>query len=233
MKDEKYTYEDFRRIIAKLRAPEGCPWDREQTHASLKSCMIEEAYEVVDGIRILDETGKPDNLCEELGDVMMQVFLHSQIAEEEGLFSLDDVVDGISRKMIYRHPHVFGTAEADTAQKVLQNWEELKKKEKGDLTPEEEIAAIPHSLPSLIWTSKVLKKLDRYYGVFQNEKDSFQEASDSLEQMLAEEKPEKIREKAGEVLLQVCNILRLLEINGEEALTEALEKLLKMYEIPE
>ena len=233
MKDEKYTYEDFRRIIAKLRAPEGCPWDREQTHASLKSCMIEEAYEVVDGIRILDETGKPDNLCEELGDVMMQVFLHSQIAEEEGLFSLDDVVDGISRKMIYRHPHVFGTAEADTAQKVLQNWEELKKKEKGDLTPEEEIAAIPHSLPSLIRTSKVLKKLDRYYGVFQNEKYSFQEASDSLEQMLAEEKPEKIREKAGEVLLQVCNILRLLEINGEEALTEALEKLLKMYEIPE
>ena len=233
MKGEKYTYEDFRRIIAKLRAPEGCPWDREQTHASLKSCMIEEAYEVVDGIRILDETGKPDNLCEELGDVMMQVFLHSQIAEEEGLFSLDDVVDGISRKMIYRHPHVFGTAEADTAQKVLQNWEELKKKEKGDLTPEEEIAAIPHSLPSLIRTSKVLKKLDRYYGVFQNEKDSFQEASDSLEQMLAEEKPEKIREKAGEVLLQVCNILRLLEINGEEALTEALEKLLKMYEIPE
>lgn len=233
MKDEKYTYEDFRRIIAKLRAPEGCPWDREQTHASLKSCMIEEAYEVVDGIRILDETGKPDNLCEELGDVMMQVFLHSQIAEEEGLFSLDDVVDGISRKMIYRHPHVFGTAEADTAQKVLQNWEELKKKEKGDLTPEEEIAAIPHSLPSLIRTSKVLKKLDRYYGAFRNEKDSFQEASDSLEQMLAEEKPEKIREKAGEVLLQVCNILRLLEINGEEALTEALEKLLKMYEIPE
>lgn len=233
MKDEKYTYEDFRRIIAKLRAPEGCPWDREQTHASLKSCMIEEAYEVVDGIRILDETGKPDNLCEELGDVMMQVFLHSQIAEEEGLFSLDDVVDGISRKMIYRHPHVFGTAEADTAQKVLQNWEELKKKEKGDLTPEEEIAAIPHSLPSLIRTSKVLKKLDRYYGAFRNEKDSFREASDSLEQMLAEEKPEKIREKAGEVLLQVCNILRLLEINGEEALTEALEKLLKMYEIPE
>ena len=233
MKDEKYTYEDFRRIIAKLRAPEGCPWDREQTHASLKSCMIEEAYEVVDGIRILDETGKPDNLCEELGDVMMQVFLHSQIAEEEGLFSLDDVVDGISRKMIYRHPHVFGTAEADTVQKVLQNWEELKKKEKGDLTPEEEIAAIPHSLPSLIRTSKVLKKLDRYYGAFRNEKDSFQEASDSLEQMLAEEKPEKIREKAGEVLLQVCNILRLLEINGEEALTEALEKLLKMYEIPE
>ena len=233
MKDEKYTYEDFRGIIAKLRAPEGCPWDREQTHASLKSCMIEEAYEVVDDIRILDETGKPDNLCEELGDVMMQVFLHSQIAEEEGLFSLDDVVDGISRKMIYRHPHVFGTAEADTAQKVLQNWEELKKKEKGDLTPEEEIAAIPHSLPSLIRTSKVLKKLDRYYGAFRNEKDSFREASDSLEQMLAEEKPEKIREKAGEVLLQVCNILRLLEINGEEALTEALEKLLKMYEIPE
>ena len=137
-KENRYTWEDFRRIIEKLRAPGGCPWDREQTHASLKGCMIEEAYEAVEGIRILDETGNADNLQEELGDVLMQVFLHSQIAREEGLFDLDDVVDGISRKMIYRHPHVFGNAEADTSEKVLQNWEELKKQEKGNLSPEQE-----------------------------------------------------------------------------------------------
>lgn len=229
----RYTYEDFREIIAKLRAPDGCPWDREQTHATLKNCMIEEAYEVVDGIRILDETGDAGNLCEELGDVLMQVFLHSQIAEEEGLFKLEDVVDGISRKMIYRHPHVFGTAEASTSEAVLQNWEELKKKEKGNRTPAEEIAAIPHSLPALIRASKILKKIDRYYGEFQDPEESLQEVSDGLKRLRETESAELLREEAGNVLLQICNSLRLFGINSEEALTEALEKLLKLHEIAE
>lgn len=232
-KDKKYSWEDFRRIIAQLRAPDGCPWDREQTHVSLKGCMIEEAYEAVEGIRILDETGSADNLREELGDVLMQVFLHSQIAEEEGLFCLDDVVDGISRKMIYRHPHVFGNAEADSPEKVLQNWEELKKKEKGSLSPEEEIAAIPRSFPALIRTAKVLKKLDRYYGAFQNEQDSRQEAEEALARLAESGDPQEIRELSGNLLLQVCNLLRLKNVSGEEMLTDALEKLLKIYEIQE
>ena len=166
MKKEQYTWEDFRGIIARLRAPEGCPWDRAQTHQSLRGCMIEEAYEAVDAIRILSETGNSENLQEELGDVLMQVVLHSQIAEEEGLFNLEDVVDGISRKMIYRHPHVFGSAQADTPEKVLRSWEELKKKEKGDPAPEEEIAAVPRCLPALIRTQKIQKKLEKYYGAF-------------------------------------------------------------------
>ena len=114
---DRYGFEDLMEIMAILRSPEGCPWDREQTHESIRNNFLEEVYEAVDAIDCKDTA----NLREELGDVMMQVFLHSQIAEEEGLFSLDDAVDGISRKMIYRHPHVFGTAEADTAQKVLQN----------------------------------------------------------------------------------------------------------------
>ena len=232
-REKTYTWEDFREIIARLRAPGGCPWDREQTHSSLKGCMIEEAYEAVEGIRILDETGNADNLQEELGDVLMQVFLHSQIAEEEGLFNLDDVVDGISRKMVYRHPHVFGDIEADTSEKVLRNWEELKKKEKGDRSPEEEIAAIPRSLPALIRTSKVLKKLDRYYDAFRNEKDSRQEAEEAMELLMRSEDPQQVREAAGSLLLQICNVLRLKNVSGEEALTDALEKLLKLYEIPE
>lgn len=232
-KENRYTWEDFRRIIEKLRAPGGCPWDREQTHASLKGCMIEEAYEAVEGIRILDETGNADNLQEELGDVLMQVFLHSQIAREEGLFDLDDVVDGISRKMIYRHPHVFGNAEADTSEKVLQNWEELKKQEKGNLSPEQEIAAVPRGLPALIRTSKILKKMDRSYSVFQNEKDSCQEAEEALNCVMTSEDEKEVRQAAGNLLLQICNVLRLRNISAEEALTDALEKLLKMYEIPE
>ena len=230
---EPYTFQEFCEIIARLRAPEGCPWDREQTHATLKSCMIEEAYEVVDGIRSLDETGKADNLCEELGDVLMQVVLHSRIGEEEGLFCLEDVVDGISRKMIFRHPHVFGSTEADTSEKVLQNWEELKKQEKGNRSPEEEIASIPKCLPALIRTAKVQKKLDRYYQAFRSEDDSFQRAAEGLEQLKTEQDPAREKELAGQLLWQVCNVLRLKKINGEEALTEALENMLKNYEIPD
>lgn len=233
MEEERFTYEDFKGIIHKLRSPGGCPWDREQTHSSLKNCMIEEAYEVVDAIRILEETGKADHLCEELGDVLMQVFLHSEIAGEEGLFTLEDVVDGISRKMIYRHPHVFGEVQADSSQQVLQNWDRLKEKEKGNPTPEEEIAAVPHSLPALLRTAKVLKKMERYYGAFQNAADSQAEVREALAQTLQEEDPEKKKAAAGETLLQLVNLFRLLDINSEEALTEALERLLRTYEIPE
>ena len=192
MKKEQYTWEDFRGIIARLRAPEGCPWDRAQTHQSLRGCMIEEAYEAVDAIRILSETGNSENLQEELGDVLMQVVLHSQIAEEEGLFNLEDVVDGISRKMIYRHPHVFGSAQADTPEKVLRSWEELKKKEKGDPAPEEEIAAVPRCLPALIRAQKIQKKLEKYYGAFQNDADSHREAAEAygaLKEALARQFP--------------------------------------------
>ena len=233
MDKKVYTWEDFRKIIARLRAPEGCPWDREQTHESLRSCMIEEAYEAVEGIRILSETGDCTNLREELGDVLMQVFLHSQIAEEEGLFDLEDVVDGISRKMIYRHPHVFGNAQADTPEKVLHNWEELKKKEKGDPTPEEDISSVPRCLPALIRTQKIQKKLEKYYGAFQNDADSSAQAAEALEALKKEADPEKTKELAGELLLQICNLLRLKGIRGEEALGDALENLLKIYEIKE
>lgn len=231
MKKEQYTWEDFRGIIARLRAPEGCPWDRAQTHQSLRGCMIEEAYEAVDAIRILSETGNSENLQEELGDVLMQVVLHSQIAEEEGLFNLEDVVDGISRKMIYRHPHVFGSAQADTPEKVLRSWEELKKKEKGDPAPEEEIAAVPRCLPALIRAQKIQKKLEKYYGAFQNDADSFREAREALDALERENDSAGAGKLAGSLLLQICNLLRLKGISGEEALADALENLLKIYEI--
>ena len=123
-------FENFQQIIARLRAEGGCPWDREQTHVSLKPACIEEAAEVICGINILDQTGDPDNLKEELGDLLLQVVMHAQIAEEEGLFTMDDVIKGVSEKMIRRHPHVFGeTAVADSGE-VLENWEKIKKQEK-------------------------------------------------------------------------------------------------------
>jgi tetrapyrrole methylase family protein/MazG family protein len=124
------SMDELRRIIARLRAEDGCPWDREQTHASLKTACIEEAAEVICGINMLEETGNPENLKEELGDLLMQVMMHAQIAEEEGLFTIDDVAKGISEKMIRRHPHVFGDVHVSGSEEVLRNWEQIKAKEK-------------------------------------------------------------------------------------------------------
>lgn len=127
---EKYSFEDFVKIIEKLRAKDGCPWDREQTHDSLRPCMMEEAAEFVSSIRIYHESGNAENMREELGDILLQVVMHSVIAEEEGLFTLEDVIGEVSEKMIRRHPHIFGTVQAASSEEVLQNWDEIKKKEK-------------------------------------------------------------------------------------------------------
>ena len=124
------SFDEFVKVIARLRAEDGCPWDREQTHATLKAACIEEAAEVVCGINVLEETDNPENLKEELGDLLLQIVMHARIAEEEGLFTIDDVIRNVTEKMIRRHPHVFGTAKADTSAEVLKAWDEIKKKEK-------------------------------------------------------------------------------------------------------
>lgn len=155
-------FERFEEIIKKLRAEDGCPWDREQTHGSLKAPCIEEAAEVVCGINILEKTGDPDNLKEELGDLLMQVVMHAEIAEEEGLFNMDDVLRGISEKMIRRHPHVFGRAKADSPEEVLQNWEEIKKKEKeGKADHTEELFAAFEESRQLIDRAEARKRKKR------------------------------------------------------------------------
>ena len=123
-------FEEFQNIIARLRAPDGCPWDKEQTHSSLKAACIEEAAEVVCGINILEDTGNSDNLKEELGDLLLQVVMHAQIAEEAGLFTMDDVIQGISEKMIRRHPHVFGEETVSDSGEVLDKWNDIKRNEK-------------------------------------------------------------------------------------------------------
>ena len=123
-------FEEFQKVIARLRAPDGCPWDRGQSHESLKPACIEEAAEVLCGINILTETGNPDNLREELGDLLLQIVMHAQIAEEEGLFTMDDVIRGVREKMIRRHPRVYGEETLGTSAAVLNRWEEIKQQEK-------------------------------------------------------------------------------------------------------
>lgn len=226
MMDRKYTMEEFLEIIKTLRGENGCPWDKVQTHESLIPCMLEEAYEAVDGIETLTKGGSSDSLCEELGDVLMQVVFHSQLAEEEGYFTLEDVVDGISRKMIHRHPHVFGGAsETDW------DWEALKIEEKGSQTPGEEIASVPRALPSLLRASKILKKLDKYYGFGSSQEESLRAAESRIETLKAGQDDDRKEEQIGEALLQLCNYARLNHINSELLLEKTLKKHLKSHEI--
>lgn len=128
--DKQYSFEDYCHIIARLRGKDGCPWDREQTHESLKTCLINESAEVLAAIDIYNGTGDSENLCEELGDLLLQVVLHTQIASEEGLFSIEDVIQRAGEKMIRRHPHVFASENAGTSAEVLVKWEDIKKLEK-------------------------------------------------------------------------------------------------------
>ncbi len=126
MTEKNYTLEDLMNIVSELRSEHGCPWDRAQTHGSMKVCMTNEAQEVVEGIELYEQTGEADSLCEELGDVLFQVVLHSQIAKEEGIFTIEDVIEEICKKMIRRHPHVFG----ENKDGPIPSWEEIKRKER-------------------------------------------------------------------------------------------------------
>ena len=142
----RYNWEDFLEIMRLLRAPGGCPWDAEQTHASIRRNFLEETYEALDAI----DRDDARDLCEELGDVLMQVALHAQMEAERGRFTAEDVVDGVAKKLIYRHPHVFGGAmEAEDSAQVLVNWEILKRREKGQRSTADAIEAVPHTLPAL------------------------------------------------------------------------------------
>lgn len=155
---EHYDLNDLVDIVARLRAPNGCPWDRQQTHASLRMAMLEEAYEVADAI----DKGSDTMLCEELGDVLLQVVFHARLAAEAGGFTLREVCDGICKKMIYRHPHVFGTADGPAAAAVPARWEELKAAEKGIVTTAQDLAAVPDALPALLRAQKLQKRAARH-----------------------------------------------------------------------
>ncbi len=152
-------FDELRSVIARLRAEDGCPWDIEQTHLSLKAACIEEAAEVIAGINILDKTGNAENLKEELGDLLLQVMMHACIAEEEGLFAIEDVVKGITEKMIRRHPHVFGDVTVSDSGEVLRNWEDIKKQEKiGKVDDKEYLMDAFDESQRLIETARERKK---------------------------------------------------------------------------
>ncbi len=220
-KEEKPPLYRFEEIIATLRAENGCPWDRKQTHRSLRPHLIEEAYELLDAI----ESGNPDNLKEELGDLLLQVYLHAQIAREEGRFSIDDVAESIIGKIIHRHPHVFGEDRVRDAEQVLERWEELKRKEKPERVSM--LEGIPKGLPALLKAYRVQQKVSRVGFDWERIEDAtakLDEEVAELKEALASKDRDRIEEEAGDMLFSIVNLLRFMEVNPEEALRMTVEK---------
>lgn len=208
-----FTYQD---IVARLRAPDGCPWDQKQTHLSLRKHLLEEAYEVLEALDAQDSQG----LCEELGDLLLQVFLHAQVATEAGEFKLIDSVSSVITKLIRRHPHVFGTVHVNDADEVLRNWEEIKKEEKGGEFVSS-LAGVSELLPALALSQEMQDRAARIgfdWDDIQGVKDKVQEELLELEQAQGAEDREA---ELGDVLFSLVNLARWLDLDAESALRGA------------
>lgn len=224
----KKDFQDLLDIIETLRNPGGCPWDREQTHESLKSALLEECYEVIDAIENEDE----DALIEELGDVLLQVVFHASIGKEDGYFDIMDVIGGISNKMINRHPHVFGNEETNTSEQVLVNWDEIKKEEKGIKTLTEEMQNIAKSLPATIRAYKVQKKAKKVgfdWDDVNCAMDKVKEELNEIKEVYNCEDKSIIEGEVGDLLFACINVARFLEVDGELALDKTIKKFIKRF----
>lgn len=224
----RYTWEDLVEIVRLLRGPGGCPWDAEQTHSSIRRNFLEETYEALDAI----DRDDPQDLCEELGDVLMQVAMHAQMEAERGRFTMEDVVDGVAQKLVYRHPHVFGGAmTADNSQEVLVNWEILKRREKGQRSTADAIEAVPHTLPALWRAEKIQSKTakagfnwDTIQGALDKLEEEVRELRQAVESVRDIEAPHGVREEAGDALFILSKIAQLSGVDPEDALHRACDK---------
>ncbi|MEY8735358.1 nucleoside triphosphate pyrophosphohydrolase [Peribacillus frigoritolerans] len=230
VKDEALRYREFsklRRVIAELRGPDGCPWDKKQTHESLKKYLIEEAYELIDSI----DEGDDEGMVGELGDVLLQVMLHSQIGEDEGMFTIDDVIEGITAKMIRRHPHVFGDVEVNGEEDVLVNWQKIKEGEKGGETKalKSILDGIEKSLPNLLRAEEYQKRAAKvgfdWDEVSEAWKKVREEVQELEEEILSSNRDvERIKSELGDLFFALVNISRYYDIQAEEAVYKANQK---------
>ena len=218
---KSYDINDLIRIVKILRAPGGCQWDGEQTHQSIRRNFLEEAYEVAEAI----DQESTEHLQEELGDVLLQVVFHASIEEDAGRFDMNDVADGISKKLIYRHPHVFGSVNVSSTDEILSNWEELKKAEKGQASQADAVDAVARSLPALWRAEKVQKKAakvgfdwDDVSGAMDKLSEEVYELKDAMEGRGAP------FEELGDLLFAAVNVARFLHVDPEDALQAASDK---------
>lgn len=214
---QQFTFDDLLRIVRILRSEQGCPWDREQDHHSIRSSLIEETYEVIEAI----DTEDPVLLQEELGDLLLQIVFHTQIESESDVFCMGDVLNGICRKMISRHPHVFGTVRVRDSAEVLSNWETIKTAEKQRNTLEERLKAIPPMLPALMRASKVSKKAGK------TEQVTDEMLLDRLSEQLASFREHSVSASdIGDFLLTATQLSQLSGVDAEHALSDATDRLI-------
>jgi len=225
---ETYTLDEFVEIIRKLRAPDGCPWDKEQTHETLKDAMLEEAYEVVESINNKDMS----NLKEELGDVLLQVVMHSVIAQEQNEFTLEDVISEVTTKMIRRHPHVFSDTLVEDSEHVLRNWEDIKKQEHKETTVSEGMQRIANALPANIRAQKVQKKAAKVGFDFATYEEALSKVYEEILELSDARKTGEIcdiEEEYGDLMFSVVNLSRFLQLNAENSLTNATNKFINRF----
>lgn len=223
---DSYGVKDLEEIVRILRAPGGCPWDAEQTHESIRRNFLEEAYEVAEAI---DEHSAP-HLREELGDVLLQVVFHARIEQEQGSFDLDAVADGVCKKLIYRHPHVFGEVAVSGTGEVLQNWEELKRKEKGQATHTDALDAVARSLPALWRAEKVQKKAKKAgfdWPDISGPVDKLHEELSEFQSALTGDT--NVEEELGDLLFSAVNAARFAHVDPEVALQKATDKFISRF----
>ena len=226
VKKDSYSLNDLEHIVSILRAPGGCPWDGEQTHESLRRGMLEESYEVVEAI----DEGSASHLKEELGDVLLQVVFHARMEQEEGRFDLDAVADGVCKKLIYRHPHVFGDVSVSGTGEVLSNWEELKRKEKGQATNTDALESVARSLPALWRAEKVQKKAQKAGFDWPDVSGALDKLSEELEELkVAAAQGTNVAEELGDLLFSAVNVSRFLKVDCEDALNQATDKFIDRF----
>jgi len=226
---KRYSFNDLLDIMEKLRSDKGCPWDREQTHESLKRYLIEETYEVLEAI----DLNNTEKMIEELGDLLLQIVFHCQIGREENRFDIEDVIDRICRKMIERHPHVFGDIQAETAAEVLVNWEKIKKKEKGAKSQTDVLKDVPRNLPALMRAYKVQQKAAQVGFDWDNINDvllKVQEELDEVKGVLDAGSQENIDNEMGDLFFAAVNLARFAKVHPELSLTQATEKFISRFE---
>ncbi len=218
--------EKLKKISEILRSENGCPWDKEQTFSSMKPYLIEEAYEVYDAI----DSGSMDDLREELGDVLYQIYAHSQIASETGEFTIDDVAEGISEKLIRRHPHVFADENAEDSQAVLNRWEQIKKEEKS--SRKSVLEGVPAHLPALLMAYRMQEKVSHIGFDWESVDDAVMKIDEELEEfkeVVKQQDREKMIDEAGDILFSIVNVLRHQKIDPEEALRKSSAKFKKRF----
>lgn len=226
---KKYTIDDLLDIMVKLRGENGCPWDKVQTHQSIKKSMIEECYEAIDAL----DSGNDHAFANELGDVLLQVVFHARIAEERGAFNFDDVVNEICTKLITRHTHVFGADKAVSAEEALGQWEKNKKKEKNLDSYTAMLKDVPHYLPALMRSEKIQKKAGSVGFDWQETEPVYDKVNEEIAELKEAAKTgnaERIEEEYGDLLFSVVNLGRHLKVTPEIALTKASDKFIKRFE---